>query len=201
MRETERARFALVVNALAALFHREISEAMLHGFWIGLDDLPIEAVERGAARAMRESRFMPTPAELRELAGDVSDADLALLAWSVFERAVVAVGAYKTADFGDPVLNATVRHLGGWEHCCELPTNEFDIWLRKEFLRVYEAFSRTGVSEEAGAPLIGVFDRTNALLGHDRPATVKVATGLPAQRYPRLSSRQNAVPRLEFKRP
>jgi hypothetical protein len=210
-RPADVSRFTTVIRALAALFNREATEPLAHGFWLALSDLPMEAVERGAARAMRDCRFMPTPAELRELAGEMRLADRALCAWSVFERTVVERGGYKSVQFDDRILNATVQHLGGWVRCCELSCDEFDTWLRKDFLRAYEAFCRTGVGPDAGGALIGSHQRENRLLGHDDACAAALApgcagdalwieTGLPPIETPRRLATGQPL-RVEFKRP
>lgn len=215
MEPVDRPRFAAVLNLLASVYHREVTTLLLDGYWLALDDLPIGSVERGAASAMRECKFMPTPVELRELAGELRAADRAVLAWSAFERAVSAIGAYRSVDFDDPLANATVRHLGGWERVCGLTVSEFDTWLRKDFLRAYETFCRTGVSPEAAAPLVGIHQKENRLLGHDDPATarlvpacagppLRIATGLGERRFGEASGRPLAspvLPRLELRRP
>ena len=105
---------------------------------------------------------MPSPAELRELAGDLGARDAAILAWDAFERAVVSHGGYSTVLFEDPAINATVRQLGGWERCCEMPTEQFDTWLRKDFERIYAVMAKTGRGSDDA--LLGTFARENALI-------------------------------------
>ncbi len=167
--------------ALAATFRTEASEAMLEGYWIGLEDIPFSAVQSSVVQAMRASKFMPNVAELREFAGDrkVSLADRAQVAWGVFERAVVQHGAYRSVSFDDPIVNATVRSLGGWQRCCDLPVTEFDTFLRQSFLKAYEAFARTGASDDLSAPLLGIHDQHNGLHGYGTKKPVMIATGLP----------------------
>lgn len=53
---------------------------MLESYWIGLLDLPDEAIEKAVNRALRECKFMPAPAELRALSPKSPDA-LALPPW------------------------------------------------------------------------------------------------------------------------
>lgn len=201
MRVEDREQFALVVSALAATFNRDATEALLEGYWIGLNDLALPAVKRAAAVAMRECRFMPTVVELRDLAGELSPQGRAVLAWGILEKTVLLVGGYKSVDFDDPCLNATVRNLGGWERICEMPADEFDKWLRKDFERTYQTLLRTGVSREAAAPLTGIHDRTNGFHGHQAAMTepLRIETGLPVlpQDFVRLPGpkAQHALPR------
>jgi len=69
MRETEKQRFAVLIQALGATFRTEVSAAMAEGYWLGLSDIPLSKVQQAVQLAIRESRFMPTPAELRSYVG------------------------------------------------------------------------------------------------------------------------------------
>ncbi len=173
-----------LIAALAATFNREADEAMFQGYEIGLADLPLEDVQRAVQRAIRECKFMPAVAELRGLSGVMLPADRAIKAWDVFAKAVGKHGYYTSVNFDDPIINATVRSLGGWEAACEKGGDEFDKWLRKDFERVYLAFERTGVGPEAAAPLVGFIGRTNAFTGYheDIPEPLLIACDLPPHR-------------------
>lgn len=173
-------RKVLIIAALAELFDKQISQTGLILYVHALRDIPDEAIEQAAARAAETCKFMPRPVEIRELAGESRTEDRALLAWQVFEAAVESVGVYRSPNFDDPLINATVRSLGGWQLICEQPVTEFDKWTRQNFIKTYTAFARTGISQEAGEPLVGFFERQNAILGYKRPEDqVQVATGLP----------------------
>lgn len=165
MQPSDRERFAVLMNGMASTFRQEPTEALLTGYWIGLRDLPIEAIESAVGRGLRECRFMPCVAELREMAGDIRPEDRAIQAWVCFERAVTEHGGYASVDFEDSLINATVRALGGWERCCGMPAEEFDRWLPREFQRVYSSFARSGVDPELRLPLGGICSRQNAGLG------------------------------------
>ena len=63
-----------------------------------------------------------------------------------------------------------------------MPTEQFDNWLRKDFLKTYAALCSAGVGPEASRPLVGYFGRENAGIGQSHPAServVLVCTGLP----------------------
>lgn len=180
MLKTDAAEFATIVQAIAAAFRQEPTEAMTHGYWLALDDLELPAVRRAAKRALRECKFMPTASELRELAGDMRPDDRAVLAWDAFERAVVSQGGYRSVDFDDRLINATVRSLGGWQRCCEMNPEQFDTFLRKDFERIYATLCRTGVSADRAAPLLGIHASEAAGSGHALPSPIRIETGLPA---------------------
>lgn len=201
-------RKAIVIGALAELYGKALSQPGLILYVHALRDVDADAVEQAAAKAAQQCKFMPLPVELRELAGDARPEDRALLAWEVFASAVEGVGWYHSPDFDDPIINATVRSLGGWQKCCETPSSEFDKWLRKDFIATYTGYTRTGVSEDAARPLVGYFERQNAILGYHRPQDrVEVRTGLPwaGQPVKRLGSDRahadKSVPRITLQKP
>jgi hypothetical protein len=192
MLEKDRPRFALCLNAAAATFRVEVTKPLAHGYWLGLSALPIEVVERAFAIAMERCRFMPTPAELRELVcePEAKPDDRAVKAWMAFERAVVDHGGYASVQFDDPITTATIRALGGWQRCCGLPPEEFDTWLRKDFMKTYAALCRTGVGPEACLPLGGIHESNNMLSGHTeriREPTLVAVDLPPLPNAPRIA--------------
>lgn len=180
MTNDEKPKFVLAIEALAASFRAEVTEAMFEGYWLALDDLDLNAVGRAVKRAMRECKFMPSARELRELAGELRSEHRAVLAWDAFESAVIRHGGYASVDFDDPLINATIRHLGGWRRVCELSGKEFDTFLKKDFERVYAALCASGVASDRCTPLLGIHASENALNGFPAPKPAKVLTGLPS---------------------
>jgi len=148
-------RFAVAVGALFVTCGVDATEARLRAYWIGLGDLPMSSIEGACNRAIREAKRLPVPAELRELAGVARPDDAAIEAWRVVEKAS-ALGSYRSVDFSDGLINATIRSLGGWPAILARSPEEFDKWVRRDFLATYGAFARTGVSAEAKAPLPGL---------------------------------------------
>lgn len=173
-------RFATLIGVLGESFRQKVTETTIEAYRIGLYDLPVDAIEKSIHAAIRSCKFMPTVAELRELAGGVKAEDRAVHAFAALEEAISGVGVYHSPSFDDPLINATVRNLGGWERICTMPGEQFDTWLRKDFIRTYSAFARTGVNGESTAPLIGLHERENRLLGYRREEdSIEVKTGLP----------------------
>lgn len=181
MKTNDHDEFVLLIQALASTFRHEPTEAMFEGYRMGLDDLEITAIKRAAWKAMRSCRFMPTVVELRELAGVVSPQHRAVLAWEAFRKAVTTVGIYRSPDFDDAAINATVRNLGGWERFLDRMETEGDKWCRIDFERVYQVVADTSPESERGAPLLGICDRQNMFNGYREAVgpPVKVCTGLP----------------------
>lgn len=200
------------VSALASVFQREVSDVMLQGYLIGLEGLSSQEVERAVRVALRSCRFMPSPAELREWAGEAKPEDQAYQAWLVAVRAVEGCGWYRSVRFADPAIAAAIRSLGGWQRFCERCRGEEEKWLRKEFLAAYAVFARSGVPQAEALPLVGEFEKVNrsmgwerledrpVLIGVDRPDAEPSRVGRPAlpaelrQLVEQVAERSVAVP-------
>lgn len=174
---------------LAEAFGRKISEPMIDAYTVGLQGLADEQIKTAAATALQSSRFMPSPAELRELAGVLRTSDRAEKAWLSFHEAICEHGPYHSICFDDVVINAVVRGLGGWQAACEVEGAEFESFYRQKFLKAYEALARAGVGIEQAAPLLGLFDAENQRNGFATKPPKLIATGLkPLPNAPRIGS-------------
>jgi hypothetical protein len=179
---------------------------MFKAYELGLRGMTASQVQFATQRALETCRFMPAPAELRDLVY-MKPEDRAVKAWLAFEKAVKTHGYIRSVSFDDPVINAAVKALGGWEHCCSMTAREFDTFLQKRFQDTYCSLARSGVSEEQAAPLVGWIDRENALLGYNPQPLCIVETGLPqlpAQRITQAkpkAERPANLPRLTLQKP
>lgn len=182
MTNADRGRFASLLAALAASFGKEADEATAEGYWIGLCDLEIGEVELACQRAIRECKFFPVPVELRRLAGQISAPLRAVTAWGVVSAAVGSVGYMTSVDFDDPIINATVRNMGGWPRLCSLGSEDFSVWARKEFERVYSALCEAGTSPKNCGYLAGHAETENAAKGYTVEPPRRIVTGLPPHR-------------------
>lgn len=186
MLENDRVEFKTMLAALCESFCKEPSAATFYGYWLALEDLDFTDVKRAAVKAMRESRFMPSAAELRQFAGIASASDRALLAWAAVEKAA-PIGSYKSIDFDDPLINAAIRSMGGWPAILDKSQEVFDTFVRKDFLAAHQGYMRAGVDGDACRPLPGLAD-TGAHDVHKIDGTihqvtadvVRIETGLPA---------------------
>ncbi len=167
MDRSESERFGMSIAALAAAFNREIDQATLQAYRWGTDGMTVEAIERACIQAIRESKFMPTPAELRELGGEISQKSIGLLAWESFTQADRKHGSYTSVDFDDRTINAVIRNLGGWLEITLLEGEEYYKWLRHRFIDAYEKLSRLNLSGEIVGPLIGIHDISNRSNGYE----------------------------------
>jgi hypothetical protein len=100
--------------------------AQIEGYRMSLADMPIEALERGIRVALRKSRSLPRPVEIREMAGrgpDVRPYHLPYVGESRAERKRIAaswepvrraLAAASESDANDPGA-ALSRASGGQE--------------------------------------------------------------------------------------
>lgn len=190
MNQSEEREFSRMFSVLAATFRVESSTALLEGYWLGLEDMPLEQVRTAVKRALRECKFMPTAFELRSLSGEMPAAVRAVSAWQDLLKAIRKHGAWYSVDFQDRLINATVRALGGWREVCAKEADDLHVWTKKEFERVYGLLAQRGEPQgEEAAHLPGQFEVTNGAGGYlvEAPKKIAMSTLRPMAK-PRLVS-------------
>jgi hypothetical protein len=175
----EMAAVSEYVAALAVTFNRVADEPFYMGYILGLEGLTVEQVQRATSRALRACKYMPTPAELRELAGEVSIEHRATLAWDAVKRAIERHSGYRSVSFDDRVIHAAINSIGGWQHMCEQSVIVLDRDMWPRFQRAYKAFAARGsISSADAGPLLGIFASDATLRGNKPPEVISVDTGL-----------------------
>ena len=187
MDESNRNAFSKVMQLLAATYDKEATMDLIEAYWGALKDLSLPDIQQSAFEAMKRLEWMPKPAQLRRLAGDVEPDHRAAIAWQAVRQTLSQQGTYTSVNFGDPVINATIRNMGGWTALGQKDEKEFEVWGRKEFERVYQAIYATGVTEEAGAYLVGVTEHQNRGRYEVAPPT-QIYLSLPPPKVRKLSS-------------
>lgn len=159
-------RTAVAITALAESFRQTITEPLLLGYQLGLAGIPVDDVERACALALQRCRFLPVPAELREIAvtGGTGYASVAAHAFVTLQRAVARLGEDRSVCFEDGAIHATVRRLGGWRRACLLDAGEFDKWYKRDFIEAYTRVIRDGCRPDELAYLPGQLELKNAPL-------------------------------------
>ena len=182
---TERANQIL---GLAAAFRTEISKPGQMAYLAALADVPLDDLKRAVLEALRTSKFMPSVAELRQLAGvDVRSETRAIIAFELVGKAISRHGSYESIVFDDPILNATINNLGGWVKICDTPEDTWESFFRRDFLKAYCAnFEAKRGTMHAQ---LGIHDRGNGTAGYEQRQPVLIATELPK------------VPGLAYERP
>jgi hypothetical protein len=179
MVEEDRKEFAVVIGAVAETLGRELTDAMLLGYWFALKDLELKDIQQGCYRALKESSTMPKPAELRELAGVASPDTQANLAWQDVLRAT-SQGSYRHIDFDDRIINATIRTLGGWPNfLARFTSAREEEFARHAFSKTYKCYLNSGVNGEACLPLAGLSDAAviDGVVTTPRPVRIESSSG------------------------
>lgn len=155
---TKKEHFASVMTMLAETFGRSLTDAMLDGYWLVLEDLPEEELRGAARKVLATQKFMPSPAELLAVARPPRNPNADVVqAWQVVRRAIDKHDyLVATIDFG-PLVNAVIRNLGGWDTLCRATLPELDNpgWLRKRFDEIYKALATAEPTTLHGQPLEG----------------------------------------------
>lgn len=190
----DRQRFAEHMGALLELFDPERAgqpdrrAVLLKVYWQALQDLTIEEFSRAAETAMNGCKWMPKPVELRGLLEGVPlDARIAQT-WEVLLASMRRVGAYGSVNFGDPVLHATVRAMGGWQSLCRRESEWLATFGKADFAKTYRALWDAPLAADQARHLEGQTEVESAawhaewrersrLRGPER-----VETGLPTTR-------------------
>ena len=173
MKQADREKFMVLINALASTFEREADKALLHGYWLGLRDLPLQSVEAACARALRSCTFFPRPHELRTLAGSPDPKIAAANVWPLVAKYARCSG--RGADLNDSVADSVIAQMGGWKRLGQMEAEKFAVWGRKEFERLYQLeAAKPEVSRKIEAP------RQSKIEGQVRETVKTLVKGMSA---------------------
>lgn len=195
-----RATVAKCVGLLGEAFGRKTTEHTFEVYIMGLDGLTTEQVMTASRLAASSCKFMPTPAELRELSGELRISDRAEIAWQAWENAIRKHGGYKTLDFDDPAINATIRAIGGVQHLLDMDDGEYNSFARGRFLKAYEANFRAGVTGDVTMPLLGSHDIQNAKNNFATSEPIRIITGLSVKPTAERIAEKKTIPTLTLKK-
>jgi len=213
MDDSGKAEFSIIISAMLEAFGQEATKPRLLGYWYGLSDLDIGDLGRAVVTCLREATRLPSPAELRELAGVASPEGRAIAAWGDVLEGIFC-GPYNHVDFGDRIINATIRLLGGWPTFVgRFSDADGEKWARIEFLRVYQSLARSGVDGDVCRPLAGISeaqvragrieqcrpvriecrDKSRRLLADGSASNISLGNNQNAIHDPRTASRQGSA--------
>lgn len=211
MTDEDRPRLAAALTALADVLGGTVTKQGHALYFDALSDLEWPAIQVACRRAVRECRFLPKPAELRNLAAGlpveglparVEDEDRTERAWLAWRAAARSIGSYRSLLCEDGALAATLEAMfGGWPEACLAEFSD-EMWAskRKEFGRVYRAFA----TQHEPRYLLGLSERQNRDSGLPQPAQVGVLeadgrvrhAALPAGSSPLALLGRDEVPAL-----
>jgi len=192
----QKLRFAAIMESLGVVYQQQMSKELLKMYWMALQDVHLDQLEQAAAAHVATSQWFPKPCDLRS-ANPEADA---VRAWDSAIAAIHHHGMYRHVDFEDQVVNATIRHLGGWPEFCSMDPKD-ESWIRKEFAKTYQALAKAGTSREQAAPLPGISEanqvtRVNGEVESQQVLVRRVATPKIIEPTRRISVQSDAKKRI-----
>lgn len=171
MTDQERDGFDRAILGVAEMYNRVLSTQAVDGYWMVLKKLSWDEFNEALGRHLEDEergKHMPVPADIVHQKKKASPAAWRE-AWQLVIRTMEDYGAYESILFTDGVLNATVRHMGGWPELCRADLDT--PWTERRFREIYEEFSGSGTSTHRHLP--GIFEHENRKEGHTvQPPTV-----------------------------
>lgn len=144
MTEVDRVAFAEGLFTLAEAFNEPISDAKVEAYFGALSDLAVQDVTHAMRLALRNGKFFPRPADLRETVEGDQEA-LADAAWGTVLKEIRRVGYMGVPNLEPQTMRAVRELWGSWQRLCEtLPAEGPELvgWI-KQFKQVYESGERT----------------------------------------------------------
>jgi hypothetical protein len=112
-------RFNELMDGVGETYNQTISPARKTIYVTALAEYDYDQVRAAIMRHIQKSRFLPTPADIREQI-DGSDSDREGLAWSALTTAISRIGRYSSLIVEDPVVaSAICITFGSWVGACE----------------------------------------------------------------------------------
>jgi hypothetical protein len=178
---TDGKRFRDLLRGMARAFGSDIDTVTLDVYWLALSDWTLEQFEAAAGHLLRNSKFMPRPAEFNALkkAGKFTAAE----AWDAILQH--CKGAYRDGsgiDNGGPV-DIAVRGIGGYRTIAMHNLDYLPI-LQRQFVDRFEELDDVMEIRNSVPQLVDQNTRTQ--IRHDGPRHISGA--LPVIRRPEKTS-------------
>lgn len=176
MRPSDYQAFIAVMGAAAEVLNQpKLSPLGLRTAFSILKDYPLEAVKAAIQQHLRESPFMPKPADVVKYLEGTTE-DRAAIAWGHVVRAIRQYGHYQSVRFDDPAIHYAIDRMGGWQKVCG--TLEGELHFReKDFIAHYKRGTKANW-EDVPTRFIGKHELHNSQSGWDEmiPETVEIRT-------------------------
>lgn len=178
MDKKDKKRFAQLLVAISELFEKNLSTPVLNIYFKALEKFSIQQVENALQKVVVSCKFFPKPVEIIELIGEGPGLleDIAQVQADTVVNAIRRIGAYQTVRFNDPVTTAVIQNcFGGWIMMCAELVEEKELWLRKDFVKYYQSYSRQNI--RSPDKLIGIIEADNIVRGfiNHIPKPIQVA--------------------------
>jgi hypothetical protein len=164
----DRRPFAAMLKAIAELYGRDLSAAVVGMYWSALAPYNLAAVRLAFDRHARNpdsGQFMPKPADLIRMI-DGGTADSAAAAWAKTMAAVRRVGGHESVVFDDPLIHRCVEDMGGWPKLCEGKVDD-EPFRQRDFTTLYRGYTVRREIPPYPPRLIGRFEAANRAQGFE----------------------------------
>lgn len=162
MQPTDPQAFKALLQGVHDFYGKELSEFAIGVWWEAMRPYDFAAVKDALNRHAvnpDNGQFLPKPADVVKLIGGGTQ-DGALVAWAKVDRAVRAVGAYKSVVFDDAIIHRVIEDMGGWVQICGLKEDEWP-FRAKEFENRYRGYRIKGQIGAYPHQLIGLAEGHN----------------------------------------
>ena len=145
--------FANRINALnQTLAGKDLKPEILGVYFRALEKYDLDIVINAISKAAVTCKFFPKPVELIEIIEGKIEDRAEIESNKAFES-LKRIGPYQSICFDDPITQAVINnHFGGWVKFCNESMSETEHFQKKEFVKAYEAFSRSGIKKNGYLP-------------------------------------------------
>jgi hypothetical protein len=140
MDNNDKSRFLKVLNGMAAMKSKQLSNEAILLWWAALKDKwDIDDFEDAAAILITECQFMPSPYEFEQLrkANQTSKHE----AWAI-ALAHCEGGWRRNPSCGYPLIDQAIANLGGYQTIALKPQDQLS-FIERRFADIYEDMSAT----------------------------------------------------------
>lgn len=159
-------QFDQMMQAISAMYGREMTPGVVALYWQGLRHLDLAAVREALNRHVANpdtGQFMPKIADVNRMIGGTTQ-DAAIMAWAKVDKAVRMVGTYEDVAFDDPLIHRVIADLGGWVWL-GLQTEDEWPFVGKRFEALYRGYKARSEVPEYQTTLTGIANAQNAQNG------------------------------------
>jgi len=145
---TDKKLFKEFMVGMGEMFDKEITNILSKMYWKALEPFTDEQCRGSFNKAIVQCKFFPKIADLVELTGEGPGRleDTAQVQADLVVKAIRQIGGYQSVNFRDPVTKAVITNcFGGWVNLCEEQLEADEKWLRKDFVKYYQAYQRQGI--------------------------------------------------------
>ena len=145
----EKKRFVQLITYVAENYGKNYSSVTIKMLIEQLQCYPYPEVERAFQEHVATSPYPPKVSDIIGRIRGFSDwrdvEDIAERAYREALDAASRIGIYQSVRFKDPIINAVIRSLGGWDKICNLELGGAEEGrFRNEFLSLYRSYLRDG---------------------------------------------------------